>query len=260
MASDILNKIAERTKTRIDAAYPDAAAKEQLREKALQTPAVPSFCAALKKPGLSFICEVKKASPSKGLIAEEFPYLQIAEEYAEAGASAISVLTEPEFFLGSDRYLREITETVQIPVLRKDFTISPLMLYEARALGASAILLICSLLSPESLKEYLQLAEELSLDALVEAHDENEIEMAVSAGAAIIGVNNRNLKDFSVDFENTIRLRSLIPKDRVMVAESGVKGPEDVARIRAAGADAVLIGELLMRSEDRKGLLRSLRA
>ena len=200
-----------------------------------------AFEKALKKPGISFICECKKASPSKGLIAPDFPYLKIAKEYEAAGADCISVLTEPKWFLGSDAYLREIAESVGIPCLRKDFTVDEYMIYEAKVLGASAVLLICS------------------ISALVETHDEAEVEMAVEAGARMIGVNNRNLKDFSVDTENSRKLRNLIPEDVLFVSESGVRDENDVRKLREIGADAVLIGEALMRAEDKKAKLAALR-
>lgn len=218
-----------------------------------------SFEKALKKDGISFICECKKASPSKGLIAPDFPYLEIAKEYEAAGADCISVLTEPKWFSGSDKYLKEIADTVRIPCLRKDFTVDEYMIYEAKVLGASAVLLICSILTGDTIREYIRLCDELELSALVEAHDETEVDMAVQAGARIIGVNNRNLKDFSVDTENSARLRSLIPKDVLFVSESGVKSAEDIAKLRAVGADAVLIGETLMRAADKKAKLDELR-
>ena len=217
------------------------------------------FEKALRKPGMSFICECKKASPSKGVIAEEFPYLQIAKAYEEAGADAISVLTEPKWFLGSDRYLREIADLVSLPCLRKDFTVDPYMIYEAKLLGASAVLLICSILKEEQLSEYIGICESLGLCALVEAHDEAEIKAALAAGARVIGVNNRNLKDFSVDTENSRRLRELVPEDVLFVSESGVQTPEDVAKLRESGVDAVLIGEALMRASDKRAMLESLR-
>lgn len=211
-----------------------------------------AFVNALRKPGISFICECKRASPSKGLIAPDFPYLQIAKEYEAAGADCISVLTEPKWFLGSDEYLKEIASAVSIPCLRKDFTVDEYMLYEAKVFGASAVLLICSILSGEQIKSYLGICDELGLSALVEAHDENEVQSALDAGARIIGVNNRNLKDFSVDMDNSRRLRKLIPRDVLFVSESGVSCAEDVAKLREIGADAVLIGEVLMRSLDKK--------
>lgn len=217
------------------------------------------FERALQKPGISFICECKKASPSKGLIAPDFPYLQIAKEYEAAGADCISVLTEPKWFLGSDAYLREIAQAVSTPCLRKDFTVDEYMLYEAKVLGASAALLICSILSTEQIREYLAVCDALGLSALVETHDEKEVEQALSAGARMIGVNNRNLKDFTVDTENSRRLRSMIPKEVLFVSESGVSGPEDVERLAQIGADAVLVGEALMRAADKKQALSKLR-
>ena len=233
---------------------------EKIKRQALSMPKGNfAFENALKKPGISFICECKKASPSKGLIAPDFPYLQIAKEYEAAGADCISVLTEPKWFLGSDEYLKEIASTVNIPCLRKDFTVDEYMIYEAKVLGASAVLLICSILAEEELREYIYLCDELGLSALVEAHDEAEVCVAVNAGARIIGVNNRNLKDFSVDTDNSRRLRALIPKDVLFVSESGVKSAEDVAKLRTIGADAVLIGETLMRANDKKAKLDELR-
>ncbi|MCR4695858.1 MAG: indole-3-glycerol phosphate synthase TrpC, partial [Lachnospiraceae bacterium] len=214
-----------------------------------------SFEKALKKPELSFILECKKASPSKGLIAPDFPYLQIAKDYEAAGADCISVLTEPKWFLGSNDYLKEIASEVKIPCLRKDFTVDEYMIYEARTLGARAILLICSILSKSQIEEYLGICNELGISAIVETHDEKEVEVAVASGARIIGVNNRNLKDFSVDSSNSKRLRDLIPSDRVFVSESGLKTPEDIKTIRDAGADAVLIGETVMRAADKKAAL-----
>ena len=192
-------------------------------------------------------------------LAEDFPYLEIAKEYETAGASAISCLTEPEYFKGDKRYLKKIAETVSIPVLRKDFTVDPYMIYEAKVLGATAVLLICALLPEETLKEYLETAHSLGLSALVEAHDETEVAQAMRAGARIIGVNNRNLNDFSVDFSNAARLRDRIPPEAVYVAESGVQSTQDVAALRSIGADAVLIGETLMRAPDKARRLAELR-
>ncbi|MFT4144249.1 MAG: indole-3-glycerol phosphate synthase TrpC [Mobilitalea sp.] len=208
---------------------------------------------------IAFICEVKKASPSKGIISEEFPYIKIAKEYEEAGASAISVLTEPEFFLGSDRYLREIKKEVKIPVLRKDFTVDEYQIYEAKLLGADAILLICTLLNTQTLKKYLTICKELGLSALVEAHTKEEIESAMEAGAKIIGVNNRNLKTFEVDINNSIRLREYTPKEIIFVAESGIRDNNDIKALKQAGVNAVLIGETLMRSPNKKEMLSELK-
>lgn len=218
-----------------------------------------AFERALRGPGLSFICECKRASPSKGLIAPVFPYLEIARAYEDAGADAVSVLTEPRWFLGSDDYLRQIAAAVRIPCLRKDFTVDPYMIYEARLLGASAVLLICSLLDEPRLREYLAVCDSLGLSALVEAHDEAEVSAALRAGARVIGVNNRNLKDFSVDTGNSRRLRVLIPPEVLFVSESGVRDAGDVRQLRQAGADAVLIGEALMRATDKKARLAELR-
>ena len=217
------------------------------------------FEKALKKDDLAFICECKKASPSKGLIAPDFPYLQIAREYDQAGADAISVLTEPKWFLGSEKYLEEIAKEVSIPCIRKDFTVDEYMIYEAKLLGAKAVLLICAILPAETIKEYIKITDSLGLSALVEAHDEAEVRTAINCGARMIGVNNRNLKDFSVDTENSKKLRDLIPPDITFVSESGVKGPEDIAEIRQIGADAVLVGEALMRAEDKKQRLAQLK-
>ena len=218
-----------------------------------------AFENALKTEQMAFICECKKASPSKGLIAPDFPYVQIAREYEAAGADCISVLTEPKWFLGRDEYLREIAAAVSIPCLRKDFVVDEYMIYEAKLLGALAVLLICSILSEEEIGKYIRICDELGLSALVEAHDETEVATALRAGARMIGVNNRNLKDFSVNMDNCRRLRSLIPREVIFVAESGVKEASDVARLREIGADAVLIGETLMRAQDRRAMLSELR-
>lgn len=217
------------------------------------------FEKALHSGGMSFICEIKRASPSKGLIVSEFPYLQIAEDYEAAGADAISVLTEPDYFLGSAAYLKEIRERVSLPLLRKDFIIDEYQIYESKIIGADAILLICALLDVDTLKKYLDLSRALGLSALVEAHDEEEVIMAVSAGARIIGVNNRNLNTFVVDIHNCIRLRPLVPDDILFVAESGIKTADDIRALRKAKVDAVLIGETLMRSADKIAALEKLR-
>ncbi len=255
----ILDKLAEHARERVAEAKKKVPLQE-LKQQALSMPKGDfAFENALKRPGISFICECKKASPSKGLIAPDFSYLKIAKEYESAGADCISVLTEPKWFLGSNEYLKEIASAVNIPCLRKDFTVDEYMIYEAKALGASAVLLICSILTDEDLREYLYLCDELGLSALVEAYDESEVRMAVKAGARIIGVNNRNLKDFSVDTDNSRRLRSLIPKDVLFVSESGVSTAEDMAKLREIGADAVLIGETLMRATDKKAKLAELR-
>jgi indole-3-glycerol phosphate synthase len=270
----ILQEIAEKTRLRVAKAK-ESAPFEQVREQALALPVSPAltFEQALKAPGLSCICEVKKASPSKGIIAEDFPYLAIAREYEEAGAAAISVLTEPKYFLGSDQYLREIAVAVKIPVLRKDFVIDPYQIYEAKILGAQAVLLICALLDTDTLAQYLQTTRELGLSALVEIHNEAEAEQALTAGARIlnqdrrskvppliIGINNRNLKTFAVDTGMSVRLKNLLPADIITVAESGIQSPEDISALRDSGIDAVLIGESLMRSGNRKQFLAGLKA
>ena len=256
----ILDTIADYARQRV-AADKVKISPEEMRELALQGSMADgaAFAAALKKPGMSFICEVKKASPSKGIIAQEFPYLDIAKDYEAAGADCISCLTEPKWFLGSDRIFREIRQTVSTPMIRKDFTVDEYQIYQAKVMGANAVLLICALLDTRTVARYLELCESLGLAALVEAHDKEEIASAVSAGASIIGVNNRNLKDFSVDFSNAARLRDLIPPEAVYVAESGVKGPEDAAVLKSIGADAALVGEALMRARDKGAMLAALR-
>ena len=255
----ILDQLAGHARERV-AASKSAVPLEELRRQALSLPKGDyGFEKALRKDGLSFICECKRASPSKGLIAPEYPYLQIALDYEAAGADCISVLTEPKWFLGSGRHLQEIARTASIPCLRTDFTVDEYMIYEAKVIGASAVLLICSLLNEETLREWITLSHSLGLSALVEAHDEEEIQMAVRAGARIIGVNNRNLKTFEVDINNCIRQRKHIPSDILFVAESGIKSREDVAALEKGGVDGVLIGETLMRSPDKEMTLRQLK-
>jgi indole-3-glycerol phosphate synthase len=253
----ILNEIAAVAKDRVAAAK-KIRSSEEIAAAALSLPKGDfAFEKALKEPGLSFICECKKASPSKGIIAEDFPYLDIAKEYEAAGADAISCLTEPKWFLGSDEYLKEIAANVKIPVLRKDFTVDEYMIYEAKIFGASAVLLIMAILTDAQVKEYLSICDKLGLSALVECHDEEEIKRALDCGGRVIGVNNRNLKDFSVDMGLAARLRSLIPEDKVFVSESGIKDINDIAKVKEMGADAVLMGEVLMRSPNKAELLQS---
>jgi indole-3-glycerol phosphate synthase len=263
---NILDEIAARTRERI-AEQKKEKSLEEIMEEAQDIIAssnsdveILPFEQALKADDIAFICEIKKASPSKGIIAKDFPYLAIAKEYEEAGAAAISVLTEPYYFKGNDRYLKEISETVSLPLLRKDFTVDSYMIYEAKVLGASAVLLICSILGEDSLIEYIQLAHSLGLSALVETHDEEEIDMALTAGARIIGVNNRNLKTFSVDLGLSERLRSRVPEDLVFVSESGIRTGADIARLRKVKANGVLIGETIMRSDDKKAEILRLRS
>lgn len=256
----ILDQIAQKTKQRVEQQkerVPLSIIKKDAER--INTNAPFLFEKKIKKEELAFICEVKKASPSKGIIAQDFPYLSIAKDYQKAGADAISVLTEPDFFLGSDRYLTDIHQTVSLPLLRKDFTIDPYQIYEAKCIGASAVLLIVSLLSKDTLQEYLRICDELGLSALVEAHDEKEIDTACSAGARIIGVNNRNLKNFSVDVGNCTRLRNLVPSSVIFVAESGIQSPEDIDILRQAKVDAVLIGETMMKSNDKITMLSYLK-
>lgn len=256
----ILDQLADHARQRV-AADMEEHCMEVMRELALQGGAANgrAFRDALRRPGMRFICEVKKASPSKGIISEDFPYLDIAREYEASGADCISCLTEPKWFLGSDEIFREIRNAVATPMLRKDFTVDEYQLYQAKVMGANAVLLICSLLDTRTIARYLDICGQLGLAALVEAHTEAEIGSAVAAGAEIIGVNNRNLKDFSVDFSNAARLRDRIPPGTLYVAESGVKNPEDAAALRAIGADAALIGETLMRSKDKGAMLAALR-
>ena len=256
----ILDQLADHARERVAAAKA-VRSPEDVKAAALALPKGDfAFEKALSKDGISFICECKKASPSKGIIAEEFPYLEIAREYETAGADCISVLTEPKWFLGSDKYLQEITSAVSIPCIRKDFTVDEYMIYEAKLLGASAVLLICSILSAEKIREYIGICDELGLSALVETHDADEVKMALESGARLIGVNNRNLKDFSVDTGNSMRLKELVGDDIIFVSESGVKDAYDVAALKKAGVDAVLVGEALMRAEDKKAMLESFRS
>lgn len=282
----ILDEIAAKTKERV-AEQKKKVPLEEIKRQALDIVARETdngsspyskfpFRDNLAADGISFICEVKKASPSKGLIAPDFPYVEIAKEYEAAGASAISVLTEPFYFQGSNQFLMDIKKEVNIPLLRKDFTVDEYMIYEAKVIGASAVLLICAILDDEQLASYLQLAHELGMSALVEAHDEEEVRRAIACGAGIIGVNNRDLRTFTVDIMNSVRLRKLIPdmvpvtgtgaaadtlapQKMVYVSESGIKTKEDIDRLKANGTDAVLIGETFMRSPDKKKLFAELR-
>ena len=259
MAENILEQLAAYARTRVE----QAKAVRPLADVKAAALAQPkgdfAFEKALAQPGVRFICECKRASPSKGLIAPVFPYLDIAKEYAAAGADAISVLTEPKWFLGSDEYLQQIAAAVPVPCLRKDFTVDEYMIYEAKLLGASAVLLICSLMDTETLHQYLGICDALGLSALVEAHDEQEIASAAAAGARVIGVNNRNLKNFTVDVTNSLALRQKAPPGVLFVAESGITSPSDVSALRAAGVDAVLVGEALMRAPDKAAALAALR-
>lgn len=256
--SNILETIAEATKIRVAEAK-KLKSLEDIKAEAYSLPKGDfAFEKALSKEGMSFICECKKASPSKGIIAEDFPYVDIAKEYEVAGASAISVLTEPQWFKGELSYLAEITKAVKTPCLRKDFTVDEYMIYEAKLAGASAVLLICSILTEEQLKSYISICDDLGLSALVEAHDEDEANMAVRSGARVIGVNNRDLKTFTVDPTNCLRLRKIIPDSVLFVGESGVKTAQDIKTLYDNKVDAVLIGESFMRSSDKVAFLKEL--
>ena len=248
----ILDKIIEATKIRV-AQEKQIESPESVKAAALALPSDTGFPfeAALRQQDFNFICEVKKASPSKGIIAEHFPYLEIAKEYEVAGAAAISVLTEPDFFKGDKKYLQEIANTVKIPVLRKDFIIDEYQIYQAKVWGASAILLICACLDVPTLTKFRELADSLGLSSLVEAHDEHEVQMAIDCGARIIGVNNRNLKDFTVDVQNSVRLRNLVEDDVIFVSESGLETPEDIQVLRDNNIGVALMGETFMRSPNK---------
>ena len=248
----ILDKIIEATKIRV-AQEKQVETPEDVKAAALALPSDTGFPfeAALRQQDFNFICEVKKASPSKGIIAEHFPYLDIAKEYEVAGAAAISVLTEPDFFKGDKKYLQEIASTVKIPVLRKDFIIDEYQIYQAKVWGASAILLICACLDVPTLTKFRELADSLGLSSLVEAHDEHEVQMAIDCGARIIGVNNRNLKDFTVDVQNSVRLRNLVQDDVIFVSESGLETPEDIQVLRDNNIGVALMGETFMRSPNK---------
>lgn len=248
----ILDKIIEVTKIRV-AQEKQVESSEAVKAAALALPADTGFPfeAVLRQQDFNFICEVKKASPSKGIIAEDFPYLDIAKEYEVAGAAAISVLTEPDFFKGDKKYLQEIASTVKIPVLRKDFIIDEYQIYQAKVWGASAILLICACLDVPTLTKFRELADSLGLSSLVEAHDEHEVQMAIDCGARIIGVNNRNLKDFTVDVQNSVRLRNLVQDDVIFVSESGLETPEDIQVLRDNNIGVALMGETFMRSPNK---------
>lgn len=256
----ILDRIVQATEKRVSEQKKLVSALS-MKSQALALPVTEDFPfqAALAAPELSFICEVKKASPSKGVIAEDFPYLTIAQEYERAGAAAVSVLTEPDFFQGSGKYLREISESISLPVLRKDFIIDAYQIYEAKCLGASAVLLIAAILEEKQLQSFLELTHSLGLSALVEAHTEEEADKALKAGAKIIGVNNRNLQTFEVDLNNSLNLRRLVPPEISFVAESGIKSAEDIKKLIEAGVNGVLIGETLMRSPDKKAALEELK-
>ncbi len=255
----ILDQLADHARERVRQHKQELPLDALQEQVSAMPPGEGRFLQALRRPGLSFICEIKRASPSRGIIARDFPFMEIAAEYERAGADAISCLTEPKWFLGSDGIFSQIRARCTLPMLRKDFIVDEYQIWQSRAMGADAVLLICALLDTPVLAGYLELCRTLGLPALVETHSEEEIESAVSAGAEIIGVNNRNLKDFSVDFSNAARLRDRIPPEAVYVAESGVRSPEDVAALKRIGADAVLMGEVMMRAPDKTALLAQMR-
>ena len=260
MAATILETIAAYAKERA-ARDKEKVPEKEMRERALTLPkGTFRFSRALRKKEMSFICEVKKASPSKGLIDPVFDYKRIAKNYEVAGADCVSCLTEPKWFLGSDVIFGEVRRTIQLPIIRKDFTADDYQIYQAKCMGADAVLLICALMDEKKLTHYLTICDTLGLDALVETHDEEEIKMAVSAGAGVIGANNRNLKDFSVDFSNAVKLRHLIPEEVIYVAESGVSRISDVEALRQAGADAVQMGEVMMRAKGQKAMLKAMKS
>ena len=256
----MLDEIVEKTKERLVESKKNKSLEElKMEVEKLEITHDFPFKKALSGDEISIIAEVKRASPSKGLIAEDFDYLKIAKDYEDAGASAISVLTEPYFFKGSNDYLKEISQCVNIPILRKDFVIDEYMIWEAKLLGASAVLLIVSILSIVELKKFLDLAHDLGLSAIVETHDGNEIRTALNVGAEIVGVNNRDLTDFTVDIENSINLRRCVSGDVVFISESGIKTPDDVRRLKENDVDAVLIGETLMKCDDKKSMISELK-
>ncbi len=259
----ILDTIAEATRKRVQAQKNTVSLKE-MQKKAQALPKggfafEHSLKEAYRKALPAFICEVKRASPSKGVIADHFPYIEIAREYEQAGAAAISVLTEPDFFMGDNRYLTEIRAAVSLPLLRKDFTVDEYQIYEAKVLGADAVLLICALLDTETLRRYIGICDSLGLSALVETHTADEVQSALDAGARIVGVNNRDLKTFTVSLDTSVSLRPLIPDDVLFVSESGIATAQDIKLLKEIGVHAVLVGETLMRASDKRAALSALR-
>lgn len=256
----ILDKLANHAKERVNLAKQSLSLQDIKKQAFSLSKGNFEFERALKNADFAFICECKKASPSKGIIAEDFDYLNIAKEYEKAGADCISVLTEPKWFLGNDKYLKEITQNVSIPCIRKDFTVDEYLIYEAKILGAKAILLICSILSGEQIKSYIKICDDLGLSALVEAHNEDEIKTAINSGARIIGVNNRNLKDFTVDTKNSENLRTLVPKNIIFIAESGITNAQDIKNLKNNNVNGVLIGETLMKAQNKQQKLLELKS
>ena len=229
---------------------------DALQKKIEDRPANPKdFHHALKKPGISVIAEVKKASPSKGVIKSDFDPETIARQYNEYGADAVSVLTEEDFFLGCNEYLKTVKAVTHIPVLRKDFIIDIWQVYESRMIGADAILLIVGILTDKQLRTYRETAQSLGMHALVEVHNEEELARALDSGTEIVGINNRNLKTFDVSLETTEKLASKISPGKTIVSESGIKNAEDIRYLKQLGVDAVLVGETLMRAGSIKDQL-----
>ncbi|MDE6759626.1 MAG: indole-3-glycerol phosphate synthase TrpC [Lachnospiraceae bacterium] len=261
MAADIIKKIAADKKIQVAQEKKEISYEKLMEMAMIAKSSLPDFIfeEVLQKDGVSFICEVKKASPSKGIISKDFPYMDIAREYERAGADCISVLTESKYFLGNDRYLSDIRKAVKLPIIRKDFIVDTYQIYQAKVIGANAVLLICSLMNVEFLEECIGICNKLGISALVEVHSEDEVQMAIRAGARMIGVNNRNLKDFSVDVHNSIRLRKLVPKEMIFVAESGIRAREDIKALEKEGVNAVLVGESLMQSESKEQKLKELK-
>ena len=252
---NILDKITEKTKTRTEKLNIN-----DLKEKVQNLPRKDFiFKNALSGDKIKIISEIKKASPSKGLICQDFDPIKIAKEYNEAKTDCISILTEPYFFLGNNAYIKDVKKVTDIPILRKDFIIDEKQIYESKIIGADCILLICAILDEKKLKEFLNLAHKLCLSALVEAHNEDEIKTALNCNAEIIGVNNRNLKTFEVDFNNTFKLRKLVPDDIIFVCESGIKTREDIIKLEENNVNAVLIGETFMKSKNKIEEIKKLR-
>ncbi len=256
----ILDDIIAKQKTRIENEKKEKDI-ETLKQEVLSLPSSKNFFFenSLKNKDFAFICEIKKASPSKGVIVEDFPYMDIAQEYEKAGASAISVLTEPHFFKGNDKYLKDVADIVNIPVLRKDFIIDEYQIYQAKLIGADAVLLICAVLDESTLKNFINIATSLKLSCLVETHNEEEIKKALSCNAKIIGINNRDLKTFTVDINTSLKLRKFIPENKILISESGIKTAQDIKILKDAGFNGALIGESMMLSKDKKQFLSELR-
>ncbi len=256
---NILTEIAEKVRAKVEE-QKRRLPLSQLKSLAGSAPEQRGLAAALSRPGINIIAEIKRASPSAGLLSEHFEPAAIARMYAGGGAAAISVLTEQDYFLGSLDHLLEARRAVDLPALRKDFILDDYQIYESRAGGADAILLIVALLDRHKLAHLIELAGELGLEALVEVHTASELETALQAGAQIVGVNNRDLRDFKVSLNVSLELARLMPENIIKVSESGIKSLRDIVRLRRAGFDGFLIGEQLMRASDPRQALRALLA